>query len=47
MICIVHDLEGLSRRAAEFFVQQAEAALRSRGRFILALAGGHTPGAYL
>ena len=43
MMSIVHDLEGLSRRAAEFFVQQAEAALGSRGRFVLALAGGRTP----
>jgi 6-phosphogluconolactonase len=43
MMRVFHDLEGLSRGAAEFFVQQAEAAMRTRGRFVLALAGGQTP----
>lgn len=43
MMSVFHDLEELSRGAAEFIVKQAEAALKSRGRLVLALAGGHTP----
>ncbi|MBI5593426.1 MAG: 6-phosphogluconolactonase [Deltaproteobacteria bacterium] len=44
MMRVFYDLDALSLGAAEFFVQQAEAAMKSRGRFVLALAGGHTPG---
>ncbi len=43
MISVFRDLEALSRRAAEFFVEQAEDSIKSRGRFVLALAGGRTP----
>ncbi|MFN4259971.1 MAG: 6-phosphogluconolactonase [Gemmataceae bacterium] len=37
------DLEGISRAAAELFVEQAQLAATSRGRFSVALSGGHTP----
>ena len=43
MIRIYSDLESLSRSAAEVFVRRAGAATRSRGRFSVVLAGGHTP----
>jgi len=38
-----HDLESLSRAAAELFVRQAELAVKSRGRCSVALSGGGTP----
>ena len=43
MMHVFNDLEELSQGAAAFLVQQADAAVRSRGRFVLALAGGRTP----
>ena len=43
MIRRFDDPESLSRAAADFFVQQAQAAVRDHGRFNVALAGGHTP----
>jgi 6-phosphogluconolactonase len=43
MIRIFHDLEGISRAAAELFADAAEQAISSRGRFSVALSGGNTP----
>ncbi len=43
MMRVFSDPEALSQGAAEFFVEQADAAIRKRGRFVLALAGGRTP----
>lgn len=43
MIQIHSDLESLSRAAAELFVKQARQAVQARGRFSVALSGGHTP----
>jgi 6-phosphogluconolactonase len=40
---IFKDLEGLSRSAAELFVQQAAQSIVERGRFLVALNGGSTP----
>lgn len=37
------DIEMLSRAAAEFFVRQANLAVKARGRFSVALSGGQTP----
>lgn len=37
------DSESLSRAAAELFIERAEAAIKVRGRFSVALAGGKTP----
>lgn len=42
-IVIAEDLEGVSRLAASAFVLLARAAIRARGRFTVALAGGRTP----
>lgn len=43
MIRIYSDFESLSQGAAELFVAQAQAALKGRGRFSVALSGGSTP----
>src|SRR5712692_2891412 len=43
MVRIVADAAALFRAAAEEFVQRAEAAVRERGSFAVALAGGSTP----
>jgi 6-phosphogluconolactonase len=43
MIWVYDDFESLSRAAAGLFVQQAQQAVRDRGRFSVALSGGHTP----
>lgn len=43
MIRIYPDIQALGRAAAELFVRQAAEAIRERGRFTVALAGGHTP----
>lgn len=40
---IVADTEELSRRAAQEFVSRAQAAVRERGFFTVALSGGSTP----
>lgn len=42
-ILIRKDIVGLSAAAAERFVELANAAIRSRGSFVVALAGGNTP----
>lgn len=43
MIRIFNNLNALSRAAAELFVECAAHAVRSRGRFSVALSGGSTP----
>lgn len=43
MIRVYANSEELSRGAAEFVAQQAQRARTDRGRFIVALSGGHTP----
>jgi 6-phosphogluconolactonase len=43
MITVYADLESLSQAAAALVVTQANLAVAARGRFSLALAGGHTP----
>ncbi len=40
---IFKDVEGLSRAAAELFVDQAVESIRERDRFLIALNGGSTP----
>jgi 6-phosphogluconolactonase len=42
-IRIFRDLEGLSRHAAELFLEQAARAIQDRGRCLVALNGGSTP----
>ncbi len=43
MIHRFDDEDALSRAAASLIVQEARAAVRARGRFDVALSGGHTP----
>ena len=43
MIRIYSDSEALSRAAAELFTAEARQAVQTRGRFMVALAGGSTP----
>ena len=43
MIRIFDDPEYLSRAAADLFMQSARQAVNERGRFTVALSGGHTP----
>jgi 6-phosphogluconolactonase len=43
MIQIYPNQESLSSGAARLFVQQAGLAVKARGRFSVALSGGHTP----
>jgi 6-phosphogluconolactonase len=40
---VLPDAEALARRAATLIAEQARAAARARGRFLLALSGGATP----
>jgi 6-phosphogluconolactonase len=40
---VVTGADDLARRALEFFVSGAEAAVKARGRFLAALSGGQTP----
>jgi 6-phosphogluconolactonase len=40
---VFKDLEELSRRAADLFVEQAAQSIAERGRFLVALNGGGTP----
>ena len=40
---IFNDLEGLSRAAANLFIEQAEQSISERNRFLVALNGGSTP----
>ena len=43
MIRVCDDLEALSNAAAELFAAEARQAVKDRGRFAVALAGGDTP----
>jgi 6-phosphogluconolactonase len=43
LIRVYPDLESLSRAAAAWFTGQAAQAVKARGRFSVALSGGHTP----
>ena len=43
MIRIFNDLEALSQAAAEIFADLANRAIIERGRYSVALSGGHTP----
>lgn len=40
---IFHEVERLSRAAANLFIEQSNHAIRERGRFLVALNGGSTP----
>ena len=40
---VLPDAESVARRAAEFIAAEARAAVSARGRFALAVSGGHTP----
>ncbi len=42
-LVVCRDLSELSRRAADFFVEAANAAMADHGRFTVALSGGTTP----
>jgi 6-phosphogluconolactonase len=43
VVCVYDDYEAVSRAAAELFLRQANEAVKDRGRFSVALSGGHTP----
>lgn len=43
MIRLFHDFESLSHAAADLFAKQARDTISRRGKFLVALAGGHTP----
>jgi 6-phosphogluconolactonase len=43
MIQVFSNAETLSKAAADFLLEQAESAVRLRGRFSLCLSGGHSP----
>ncbi|MGD0400432.1 MAG: 6-phosphogluconolactonase [Syntrophobacteraceae bacterium] len=43
VVCVYDDYEALSRAAADLFLRQANEAIKDRGRFSVALSGGHTP----
>jgi 6-phosphogluconolactonase len=40
---ILPDAEAVARKAAQFIAAEARAAVAARGRFTLAVSGGHTP----
>ena len=40
---ILIDADAVARKAAEIIATEARAAVNARGRFILAVSGGHTP----
>lgn len=41
--CVFPDLDALSRGALEVLLHVAQGAIKQRGQFAIALAGGHTP----
>lgn len=43
VVCVYDNHEAVSRAAAELFVRQTNEAIKNRGRFSIALSGGHTP----
>jgi 6-phosphogluconolactonase len=42
-IAVLADADAVARRAAQFVAEQAQAAVNQRGRFVMAVSGGHTP----
>lgn len=40
---VLADVESAARHAAEFIAAEAQAAVRARGRFVVAISGGRTP----
>ena len=40
---ILIDADAVARKAAEIIATEARAAVNARGRFIMAVSGGHTP----
>ena len=40
---ILADADSVAREAAKFIAAEARAAVAERGRFIMAVSGGHTP----
>jgi len=44
---VLADPDAVARRAAEIIAMDARAAVAARGRFVMAVSGGHTPGTML
>ena len=40
---ILPDADAVAREAAKFIAAEARAAVAARGRFVMAVSGGHTP----
>jgi 6-phosphogluconolactonase len=40
---VLPDADAVAQKAAEIIAEEARAAVKSRGRFIVAVSGGHTP----
>ena len=40
---VLVDSEAVAKRAAQFIAAEASAAVAARGRFVMAISGGHTP----
>jgi len=40
---ILADADGVARKGADLIAAQARAAIKQRGRFVMAVSGGHTP----
>ena len=40
---ILPDADAVARKAAEIIAADARAAVLARGRFVMAVSGGHTP----
>ena len=40
---ILTDADAVAQKAAEIIAAEARAAVKARGRFIVAVSGGHTP----
>ena len=40
---ILPDADTVAREAAKFIAAEARAAVAERGRFVMAVSGGHTP----
>ena len=40
---ILADADAVAREAAKFIAAEARAAVAARGRFVMAVSGGHTP----
>jgi 6-phosphogluconolactonase len=40
---VLDDADAVARRAAAFIAEEARASIAARGRFVMAVSGGHTP----